>query len=258
MRMSITTGFYMIFEGNKVDEKAKRFLKLIKPHCTPPSKPKYYKEGSFEGYSEIYVNMYYKDGVMRGLYFSLNFQRNEDTGNRATLSFTTDFSIAASKENSEILYNIFLEVAAKLDPVFGSDINATDLTGPCEFPVEYYENPYFFCVEPKLRKISIEERDRLRVGSTLLHDFLHNKDLESKLEEIKRVMGREELVALLKKYCRKVVLGEHGVGILKNMTEGHREFYVYPRYFIRKELRKRGVHLDEGLAEKYAKELGIK
>jgi hypothetical protein len=36
------------------------------------------------------------------------------------------------------------------------------------------------------------------------------------------------------------------------------EGFVYPRYFIREELRKRGVKLEEGLAEKYAMMFGVK
>lgn len=37
----------------------------------------------------------------------------------------------------------------------------------------------------------------------------------------------------------------------------HKGRFVFPKYFIRKELRKRGVELPEGLAENYAKELGL-
>ena len=33
--------------------------------------------------------------------------------------------------------------------------------------------------------------------------------------------------------------------------------FIFPYYFIRKELRKKGIELEKGLAEKYAKELGI-
>jgi len=59
------------------------------------------------------------------------------------------------------------------------------------------------------------------------------------------------------------IIESKGIGLIKAKSdfwtsEEEKKFYVYPRYFIRKELKKRGLKIEDGLPEKYAKELGIK
>lgn len=112
---------------------------------------------------------------------------------------------------------------------------------------EYYHDPYYFCKSPLSPHIDgIDSQE-----------YLHSEDKE--LEKFKNVLSKKELLAIIEKHTYKLFTFDDSVAVLKTNSEKHgkNENYVYPRYFIRKELRKRGVKLPKGKAEKYAKELGL-
>ncbi len=102
---------------------------------------------------------------------------------------------------------------------------------------EYYSDPYYFCFELKARYLFLDE-------------------LKDEINKIKKVLPKKELTELIKKNARKPILIGKGIGILKTKYGAYEE-PVYPRYFIRKELRKRGMQIEEGKAEEYAKRLGL-
>lgn len=167
------------------------------------------------------------------------------------LNFSTDVMDWESNKDMNLFYNIFLTACKELKPAFGSagdtTWNLSKPSRPCWDQAEYYGDPYLFCVEPPLFDGGFDPKK-------FCHEFLYNKDVISKLNEIKKVMSREELIKIIKKYSKKIIESDDGgVGILKIKIQG-----VYPRYFIRRELRKMGIYLEEGLAEKDAKLYEVK
>lgn len=129
------------------------------------------------------------------------------------------------------------DATSKLDPLlaywyytgsFGGEV----LMGS-EF--EYYAEPYFFCLEP-----TKEDEDRRHENG-----FLFDGKNRQKIEEIKKVMPREELLKLLEKHSKKLILGKCGAGIIKEV--GYDAFY--PRYFVRKAVRGKNINLPEGFTE---------
>ena len=102
-----------------------------------------------------------------------------------------------------------------------------------EYMFEYFSTPYYFCFE-------------------LLADRGFLTELSGELAKIKKVLPELELLELIKKSTSDYLELSGGIGIFRGINEEH-----IPRYFIRKELRKRGITLPEGDAEKYAKQLGL-
>ena len=82
------------------------------------------------------------------------------------------------------------------------------------------------------------------------------------IKKAQKLIEKKELLSLIKKNTfASFETKSGGVGCWKIENEAKRginSFFVYPRYFIRKELRKRGLKIEDGLPEKYAKEIGIK
>lgn len=157
-----------------------------------------------------------------------------------------------NNENLELFHDIFLTACRELHPLLGTaELTEYRDTRPCMDNAEYYKDPYMFCVEPPM------------FGPTGFgqsnHDaviaFLNDGKTLSKLDEIRRVMSKSQLVEIIRQHVEKIVEGEDGgIGVLKGVGVQA----CYPRYFIRQELQRRGVQLPEGLAEKYAAEFGIK
>jgi len=142
------------------------------------------------------------------------------------------------KDTFHLLCPLILNFIKEFDPQMLVMLITNDIYN-AEYLVEYYTSPTpFTFVDEETDKIS-------------------EKELASSITP-------EELKKLVKKYKGpyKVLEGK-GIGLLKLETNSdvhplEKVRYVYPRYFIRKELRKRGLKFKDGLAEKYAKELGIK
>lgn len=157
-----------------------------------------------------------------------------------------------NEENMKLFYDIFLTACKQLHPLFGTAKYTEDRsTRPCMDNAEYYNDPYLFCVEPPMfRPGAFEQADH-----DALIAFLNDKSTIAKLDEIKKVLGRSELVEIISQHVEKMVEdNDGGVGVLK----GKGIQACYPRYFVRQELRRRGIQLPEGLAEKYAAEFGVK
>lgn len=119
--------------------------------------------------------------------------------------------------------------------------------------IEYYKDPYFFCIEPPYENDQIiEDMDT---------SFLEDSDTLNLLTKCRSVMTEEELISITQSKSSGFLKLPNGLAVMRkpgSSLVGALKSFVYPRYFIRKELRKIGVDIPEGLAEKYAKELGIK
>ena len=154
----------------------------------------------------------------------------------------------ALDESWDIFYELFKTICNKLEPLY-AQFGGYDLDFPVHASfVEYYRDPYFFCVDP------VKSEDR----------FFHLKgnQIQLTISKAKKLISKGELLSLIKKHSVdsfETLSG--GFGCLKiesELKQGMGASFVYPRYFIRKELKKRGLKIEDGLPEKYARELGIK
>ncbi len=162
------------------------------------------------------------------------------------ITFSNDTMGADYVPNVKFFIDLFFSTCKSLKPAFACAIEGglEPQERPCFDYAEYYNNPYFFCVEPSLGP-SYSDYDV---------SFLNDKTVLAKLAEIKKVMSRSELLSLIQKHSKELTVNNGaGVGVLKDIGSDP----VHPRYFIRKELRKRGVKLEDGYAEKYARERGL-
>jgi len=137
---------------------------------------------------------------------------------------------------------------------------------------EYHANPYFFCFEiskaiSKKEMIDLIEKhswepikNENSIGLLRKFEFADKKYWAKGEESAKLIQEKLE--------SKAVTLSKDFMKNLTQKTESELQDYtadldlrkgpfVFPRYFVRKEVRKRGIELEEGLAEKYAKELGI-
>ncbi len=149
---------------------------------------------------------------------------------------STSLSGLTGKDLFEFLNRIG-DATSKLDPLFAyweyTGSFGVEIVMESEF--EYYSEPYFFCLEPV-----VERGDK---GDDV--GFLFDEKTHQKIEEIKKVMPRDELLALLEKHSKKLVLGKCGAGIIKEV--GYDAYY--PRYFVRKAVREKNINLPEGFTE---------
>ncbi len=203
--------------------------------------------------AEVFIKSYFY-GVKEYGYMPFILSVGSDEARKTSwLVFSTDvMDDDPESPNQKLFYDIFFASCKELKPVFGTaepteQNTDRENTRPCTDQAEYYKNPYLFCIEPPL------------FGSgdfnpaQFSHDFFHRTDIVAKLAEIEKVMSRSELVAILKKHSEQMVESDDGgIGVFKKSWQA-----VYPRYFVRKEIRKRGLELEEGLAEKYAEESGV-
>lgn len=166
----------------------------------------------------------------------------------SVLYFYSDLMDDAHISELELFHDVFLTACKSLKPIYGSAEATIDRPHrPVMDQAEYYRNPYLFCVEPPLFNGEFDPK--------VFYSFLQDRGLASKLTEVESVMSRSELVEIIRRNVEKVVVNDDGgVGVLKNKIPQA----CYPRYFIRRELRRRGVQLSEGVAERYAREFGIK
>jgi hypothetical protein len=151
-------------------------------------------------------------------------------------------------EDGEDTYPIILKNMKKLikslDPQFAAAFTGSAIEERAGDLLEYNIDPYWFTIVTTNFKFSLTNK--------------------KEIDKIKGVMEPDEIKKFVKKYHGPFKLIEGtGIGLIKSndcsySSDEVKKRYVYPRYFIRKELRKRGLKLEDGLAEKYAKELGIK
>ena len=164
-------------------------------------------------------------------------------GNLSGLHFSTDVMDLESEEDLNLFFNIFFTSCKELKPVFGGASEAEFDPGVYMYEAEYYRNPYFFCAEqPVFRSSGFNPK--------FLINFLHDKGLAAKLAEIETKMNRSELVEILGRHSKRVVVGDDGgIGVLKDYP-----LQIYPRFFVRREARRKGIALESGIAEKYGTE----
>lgn len=240
-------GFQLIFKSEEASKVPDLFLELILPYLDnnplvpdEEKQPRKVKNDGYYGYYPLWVKLTNEDSDYRTVGFGLTpFKLNNEY---VSFHFTTDISRAMST-GFEMVTDIFLAIAPKLDPVAGfwhSDFLATSAESPCE----YYRNPYLFCIVPRVDLGNLNTRQAIDY-----YPYLKDKTLESKLAGLRTALSKDELIRILEQHCDKVVVGVEGVGVYKGKLRNEQEFILTPRQFIRQELRRRGVKLEESLVE---------
>jgi hypothetical protein len=164
-------------------------------------------------------------------------------GSLPTIYFYYNYDKAISKalqKNREETLKILKESIQKIQP----DIAYFGTEGLTDSEYEYHADPYYFCLEATdyTNKNKPEE-------------YLFLKEKNKKLEEIKKILTKKELFELIKKYSDRTIEINNNLVVIRDGSRYTHKVAsdIYPRYFIRKELRKRGIKLGEGEAEKYFK-----
>lgn len=193
-------------------------------------------------------------GERRGYTFTVRSGVDKKTGfSVLVLDAYTNFPCIPGNLTYELFVDIFFESCRRLGPVYGFAYESEYGVGveykrPLMDVMEFYSDPYLFCVEPPFLK----GRFDLRV----LNRFFDSAGTRSKLSEIRKVMGRGELIALVKEHAARVFVSRAGVGVYKDTPGAVYPMggppVVYPRFFVRRELRRRGVRLPWGWSEEYA------
>lgn len=283
-------GFYMVFKkgltilgGGEIKDKYYEFLRTLVPYGRPAYSKGFCRTLGTEKVRSVFksfnphkpipkspevidsfgVKMFNEDS--EELYVNFDIRVHNDQ-----IWFTTDTpsALTAHSKNTTILMDLFFDLASKLDPLYATDVYVGDISDRLsriallEIEYEYYREPYFFCLEPAR-------------GEPYHHDFLKDRESLKKIEEIKKVLPRSGLVDILKQHATRVVIGKEGVGVKKpegrhgikaedvGLREGldtiiFADPIIYPRYFVRKVVRAKGVDLPQGITERCAKKLGIK
>lgn len=164
--------------------------------------------------------------------------------------------ITLHEEDEKPFFDMCFDLCSSIDPLYGIGDNGICVYdyGPAWAAVEHYRDPYFFCLDPRQSL----ENQRQNTVRHIADEFIYDKDALNKIAEIRKVLSLDELVNLLRKNCKKVAIGPKGGVTVWKGEEGDTASAVSLRYFLAQEVRRRGVHLEEGSAEQYAKELGIK
>lgn len=150
----------------------------------------------------------------------------------------------------DVIYNMFKEVCMELDPFYGRlmhydasmllVVNTDKFNGKTDFQSAigylaiYSSEPFYFVVSTE------NEED----------DYVYDKKVLKMVSEAKKFMTREELIEIMKKHSYDVFENGKGVGCFPAKLGKFGEYrYAYPRYFIREELRKRGMKIPYELPE---------
>lgn len=187
-----------------------------------------------------YSSVSYRDGV-------ISWGVSKGSG-LSFVSFKPDLASFEADLNYMLFIRLFFASCKRLGACYGFADQAEKDRRPLTDRGEFCSDPFLFCLEPPF----LENMD----GLPALKGFLNSDDTKSRLSEIRKVMGVEELLKLMRKYSFSVVVGEAGVGVHK--IDPHASLpkkgppAVFPRFFVRRELRRRGVDLGRGWAEKYA------
>ena len=200
-----------------LDEKEKEFLKALEPNIRTKG-----QSGIVIDLANTYFNPYKKKEIGYG---------------KLSLSSVTSLSELHGKK-----LNKFLEIVGKAASKVYPRLAYWNITGVAYHEIllqsgfEYYSEPYFFCLEPRITDPSTDSQ---------VARFIFDKQNLDKIEEIKKELPKDELLAILKKHSEKLILGQAGVGIIKEL--GHDSSYT--RYFVRKAVREKNIYLQESFTE---------
>ncbi len=229
-------------------------------------------------------------------YYSTDIDIRKDYSSFQYLSiFVNEKAIWESWDN---FYELFKAICNKLEPVYAY-FGGYDDEFPTQFSfVEYYRDPYFFCVDAlknkeffsflknkeflldmkRAREANVDRKIFVSAVSSIekkysinpyqspgksggLFVFLNDKELQLDIDKSKKILDKKELFSLVKKHSvDSFTTPSGGVGCWKiksEIKEGFGSEFVYPYYFVREELRRRGLKIPDGLPEKYKQALDI-
>ena len=194
-----------------LDEKEKEFLKALEPNIRT------------KGQSGIAIDLAHA-------YFTI-YKKKEKGYGKLSLSSATSLSELHGKKLNKFL-EIVGNAASKVDPrlAYWNTTGAMYHEILLDSEFEYYSEPYFFCLEPRITDPSSESQ---------VTRFIFDKQNLDKIEELKKELPKDELLAILKKHSGKLILGHAGVGIIKE--PGHDSSYT--RYFVRNAVREKNIYL---------------
>ena len=200
-----------------LDEKEKEFLKALEPNIRT------------KGQSGIAIDLAHA-------YFTI-YKKKEKGYGKLSLSSATSLSELHGKKLNKFL-EIVGNAASKVDPrlAYWNTTGAMYHEILLDSEFEYYSEPYFFCLEPRITDPSSESQ---------VTRFIFDKQNLDKIEELKKELPKDELLAILKKHSGKLILGHAGVGIIKE--PGHDSSYT--RYFVRNAVREKNIYLQESFTE---------
>ena len=232
--MGNPSAFYFVVEKKSAEDYFRDFLALAK------------KYGSVKNLGDKRYEI-----AMHEMTYDFHTDAYEQLQNLIVYGLHSAATLDTEKEDSFLSF--CFDACAKLDPVFavaGGGIGVYKY-GPAWCGVEHYRNPYLLCLEPLPDKNGYD-------ATSLYKDFINNPTTLAKISEIKRVLPLKELIKLLNKHCNKASIGKNdGITVLKKVEDGNRDF-VSLRFYLAKEIRKRGVALEEGTAEEWAKKIVIR
>lgn len=230
-------------------------------------------------------------------YYSTEIEIREDYSSFCYITiWVNEKAIWESWDN---FYGLFKAICNKLEPIYAY-FGGYDDEFPTQFSfVEYYKDPYFFCVNAirneeffsflknkeflldmkRARETKVDTHHFVGLVSSIekkysikphqspgksggLFFFLKTKELQVDMDNAKKVLDKKEIFSLIKKHSVDAFTTPcGGVGCWKirgEHKEGFGSEFVYPYYFIREELRKRGLKIPEGLPERYKQALDIR
>ncbi|MBS3134690.1 hypothetical protein J4214_05660 [Candidatus Woesearchaeota archaeon] len=150
--------------------------------------------------------------------------------NKPTISLWIDDFIIEEDDvsNLKIFYELAKTICLEVDP----HIALTGLTEDNQInaKLEYYYDLYNFCL--KCEDIS----------------EIFTKENQELIKKIKKILPKEKLLNILKKYSIEFFSGGEGFGVIKGKKGSeiidHYGYVWFPRYFVRREVRKLGIELD--------------
>ncbi|MBI3051263.1 hypothetical protein HYY74_02290 [Candidatus Woesearchaeota archaeon] len=187
-------------------------------------------------------------GEKVGAPFSIGFGVLRNPG-ISVLGLSAEIGIPETFDNPvyKMFVDLFFEACRKFSPRYGSGYERGWGISPLTDTMEFYSDPYLFCVEPP--------SNNGKFGWRNLNRFFDSASTKSKLLEIRKVLGRRELVSLLREHAGRVDVSRAGVGVYKDDVAAGQSILlpeVCPRFFVRREVKRRGVSLDWGWTEEFA------
>ncbi len=133
-------------------------------------------------------------------------------------------------EDHEVLNGITKEILEMLDPICAYGGNGGYDFSVEQHYIEYQRDPYNFCIDPRINKWKPRHYTRSWLCGRH-HPFLFDPKIQNEKEEYERLISRRELITLIKKHSKGIIIGKRGIGKLDGL----------PRYWIRKKLRELGA-----------------
>lgn len=243
--MTMAIGFEMLFDKNEVD----KTNKLIQANMSEFLRLDGARDGDLKP-TKDYVNASFTYPAAPGMPkyevppFNWHYRIE---GKYAVYTYLADVSPTSKGWDAlpYVMRNIFLSLASILEPIVGFEIRDSVLTD-AESEYEYFRDSFMFCANPWLKGMPLSRRFEFMTDSSFLNE----------VALAKKTISKQDLVKIIRKHCKKTVAGKLGIGIYKGKYDDH-ECSVVPRFFIREELRRRGVNLKEGFVEAYVKKFGL-